>query len=87
MVDYYGDHCGACVYLEPFYKEACRDMPYIHFVKINVTYNWTVAERYGIKGVPTLKFFHNGEEVHQAGGGMQREKLNEYIAKLLYHGF
>lgn len=87
VVDYYGDHCGYCVYMEPFYKEACRDMPYIHFVKINVTHNQAIADRYGIDAVPELKFFHNGQEVHQALGGMDRTELNEHIAKLLYHGF
>lgn len=86
VVDYYGDHCGACVYLAPFYREASNDMPFIHFVKINITEHWKIGQRYGIRGVPTLKFFHNGEEVHEAKGGMDRAGLNEHIAKMLYAG-
>jgi len=86
VVDCYGDHCGSCVYLAPFFREASNDMPFIHFVKINVTTHWKIAQRYDIKGVPTLLFFHNGEIVHEAGGGMQRDTLNGHIAQMLYQG-
>lgn len=84
IVDFYGDHCGACVFLEPFYREASNDMPGIRFMKINITHNREIGRRYGINGVPTIKFFRNGEEVHQAMGGMDRAHLNDHIAKMLY---
>ncbi|MCI9337166.1 MAG: thioredoxin family protein [Lachnospiraceae bacterium] len=84
VVDFYGDHCGACVYLAPFYQEAANDMPYIRFVKINISQYPEIGKRYRIKGVPTLKFFRNGEEVHEALGGRDREMLNAELAKMLY---
>lgn len=87
VVDYYGDHCGACVYLAPFFQEASNDMPYIRFVKINISQSWEIGQRYGIRGVPTLKFFRNGQEVHQTAGGMDREMLNRELAKMLYRDY
>ncbi|MCD8106609.1 MAG: thioredoxin family protein [Oscillospiraceae bacterium] len=84
VVDYYGDHCGSCVYLEPFFREASNDMPLISFIKINVTHNPETRKRYQINGVPTIKFFHNGEEVHEAMGGMDTDHLEQHIAKMLY---
>ena len=84
VVDFYGDHCGPCAYLAPFYREAANDMPLIRFVKINTTKYYSIAKQFDIKGVPTLKFFRNGEMVHSTTGGMNREKLNTHIAKMLY---
>lgn len=87
VVDYYGDHCGACVYLAPFFQESANDMPFIRFVKINISQHWEIGQRYSIRGVPTLKFFRNGQEVHQAMGGMERERLNGEIARMLYKDY
>ena len=84
MVDFYGDHCGACMYTEPFLRDAANEMCNIHFVKINITKNPEIGERYKIYGVPTFYFFHNGEIVHRCDGGKDREKINENIGKLLY---
>ncbi len=84
IVDYYGEHCGACVALEPVYREAANDMPGIQFLKINVTHNPSIGKRYQIKGVPTMKFFRDGEIVHEATGSMNRETLNSHIAAMLY---
>lgn len=87
VVDFYGGHCGACMYLAPFFQEAANDMPCIRFVKADITRSWELGQRYDIKGVPTLKFFRNGREVHQALGGMDREKLNGEIAQMLYRDY
>ena len=87
VVDFYGDYCGACVFLEPYFREAANDMPYIRFVKVHFTKNRETSERYGITALPTLKFFHNGQEVHEDQGGMDREALNEQIAKMLYRNY
>ena len=35
MVDFYGDHCGACAFTAPFLRQAASDMAYITFVKVN----------------------------------------------------
>lgn len=88
VVDFYGDNCGGCVYMEPFYLEASIDMPYIRFVKINITHNREAARRFDIQSMPTVKMFHNGEEVHAISSGrIDRKVLNENLAKLLYAGF
>lgn len=87
VVDFYGDYCGACVFLEPYFREAANDMPYIRFVKVHFTKNRETAERYGITALPTLKFFHNGEEVLEEQGGMDREELNKLIARMLYRNY
>lgn len=84
VIDFYGDHCGACVVLEPVYNEASNDLAMIRFIKANVDQDRELGERFNIKALPTLLFFRNGEIVHKEGGAMERKTLNTHIAKMLY---
>ena len=84
VVDCYGDYCGACVMLEPVYKEVAADLAGIRFIEINITHEWDIAERFGIDAMPTLLFFRGGKEVHRIEGSMDREELNRQIAVMLY---
>ncbi len=84
VVDFYGDNCGGCVYMEPFFREAANDMPFIQFVKVNAPGNPVLKERFHIQAIPDVRYFRNGQEVYGELGGMNREELNKRIAKLLY---
>lgn len=84
VVDFYGDHCGGCIMLAPVFEEAANDMPFIRFVHINVTQNREIADRCGIRAIPTLYFYRDGEIVHTALGSMPRQELDRHIAALLY---
>lgn len=84
VIDFYGDHCGACVVLEPVYNEASNDLAMIRFIKANVDQDRELGERFNIKALPTLLFFRNGQIVHKDGGAMERNTLNSHIAKMLY---
>lgn len=85
VVDCYGDYCGACVILRPVYEEAAADFAGITFLKINVSSNFQIAERFHMDAMPTLLFFRNGKEVHCALGSMDRAELNAHIGQMLYH--
>lgn len=84
VIDFYGDHCGACVVLEPVYNEASNDLAMIRFIKANVDQDRELGERFNIKALPTLLFFRNGQVVHKGNGAMERKTLNSHIAKMLY---
>ena len=84
VVDCYGDHCGACVILEPVYHEMASDLSGIRFMQINITHEWEIAERYGVNAMPTLLYFRNGQEVTRSVGSMEREQLHQYIGQMLY---
>ncbi len=84
IVDFYGEYCGSCVVLEPIFNEASNDYGMLKFIKVNCTFNPEVEKQYGVRGYPTMKFFRYGKEVFETAGWMEREKLDEYIASLLY---
>lgn len=84
VVDLYGDYCGSCVALEPILNEASNDFAMLRFIKVNCSHNPKIAERFSVTGVPTVKYFKNGKQVHESRGWCLREDLNRHIAKLLY---
>ena len=84
IVDLYGDYCGSCVALEPVLNEASNDYAMLKFIKVNCSHNPKIAQRFSVRGVPTMLFFRQGKQVCETGGWMERKKLNEYIGTLLY---
>ena len=84
MVDFYGDHCGACVFTAPFLRQAASDMAYITFVKVNTTHQPELAKRFDIKALPTFVYFRKGNEVYRNAGSMDLETIHKELSKLLY---
>ena len=84
MVDFYGDHCGACAFTAPFLRQAASDMAYITFVKVNTTHQPELAKRFDIKALPTFVYFRKGKEVYRNAGGMALETIHKELSKLLY---
>lgn len=84
MVDFYGDHCGACVFTAPHFREAADDMAFIKFIKVNTSQYPKMAERFDIIGLPTFLYFCDGEIVHRSDGGMDLRRIQEELAAMLY---
>lgn len=84
MVDFYGEHCGACAFTAPFLRQAASDMAYITFAKVNTTQQPELAKRFDIKALPTFVYFRKGKEVHRNVGGMELEHIHAQLACMLY---
>lgn len=84
VVDFYGDHCGPCKMFAPIYHEASNDLPLIQFVKANIEAYPELSDRFGIRAVPTVRFYRNGEQLYEQLGAVDRETLDSHIARLLY---
>ncbi len=91
VIDVYGDHCGPCMYVAPFFEAASIDMPFVTFAHICIDREATKEENLAlvkpymeIDTIPTFLFFRKGELVHRRVGGMDRNGLNKQLAKLLY---
>lgn len=84
MVDFYGDHCGACEATAPYYREVADDMAFVRFIQVNTSVHKKLARRFKIFGIPTFCYFCNGELVRSSSGSMNAEMIHEQLAKLLY---
>jgi thioredoxin 1 len=80
LVDYWAEWCGPCKMIAPLLDEVARDYDgKVRVVKVNVDENQETTLRYGIRGIPTLKLFRNGEEVATKVGALSKSQLTAFL--------
>ena len=82
LVDFWAQWCPPCRMLAPTVEavaERFRDSANV--VKLNVDDNPSTAQRYGIKGIPTLILFREGKEVERVVGATSKESITRMIDK------
>jgi thioredoxin 1 len=82
LVDFWAEWCAPCRMLSPTIDAiAERFGDSAGVVKVNVDDNTATAQRYGIKGIPTLILFKGGKEVERVVGATNKESIANMIQK------
>jgi thioredoxin 1 len=80
LVDYWAEWCGPCKMIAPLLDEVAKDYgDKLRIVKVNVDDNQEITAKYGIRGIPTLKLFKNGEEVATKVGALSKSQLTQFL--------
>ncbi|ELY63118.1 thioredoxin [Natrinema versiforme] len=80
LVDFYADWCGPCQMLEPV-LEGLADETEAVVAKVDVDSHQQLAGSYGVRGVPTLALFADGEQVEQQTGALPADRLRGLIER------
>ena len=84
LVDFWAAWCGPCLALAPTVEALAEKYEgNAKIVKLNVDESPSVAARYGIRGIPTLVLFNNGEEAERSVGLTSKESLSSLIDRHL----
>ena len=80
LVDYWADWCGPCKMIAPILDVVSRDYDgRVQVAKLNVDDNQEVAAKYGIRGIPTLMLFKQGEVVATKVGALSKSQLTQFL--------
>jgi thioredoxin 1 len=80
LVDFYADWCGPCQMLEPAVETVAAETA-ATVAKVDVDANQQLAAEYGVRGVPTLLLFADGEPVERLVGMQDESQLRAVIEK------
>ena len=84
LVDYWAEWCGPCKTIAPILDEVASTYEgQLEIAKINVDDNRTVPAQFGIRGIPTLMVFKDGQLAATKVGALSKAQLVEFVNEQL----
>lgn len=80
LVDFYADWCAPCRMMAPILEQVADQMNgEVRILKVNVDKNSDAAAKYGIRSIPTLMLFQNGQVKWQGVGVIQADQIMQVV--------
>jgi thioredoxin 1 len=80
LVDYWAEWCGPCKMIAPILDDIANDYAgKLTVVKINIDENPETPQHYGVRGIPTLMLFKDGEVEATKVGALSKSQLADFI--------
>lgn len=80
LVDYWAEWCGPCKMIAPILDEVAKEYEgRIKVAKLNIDENQNTPPKYGIRGIPTLMLFKNGNVEATKVGALSKSQLTAFI--------
>jgi thioredoxin 1 len=80
LVDYWAEWCGPCKSIAPILEDVAREYGgRLKVAKINVDENQSTPAKFGIRGIPTLMLFKNGNVEATKVGALSKSQLTAFL--------
>ncbi len=84
LVDFWAEWCGPCKMIAPALDEIAAEMTgKVTVAKINIDENPETPMKYGVRGIPTLILFKNGQVAATKIGALPKGKLHEWVESVI----
>ncbi len=84
LVDFWAEWCGPCKQIAPALEEIAKELDgQIIVAKINIDENPETPGRYGVRGIPTLMIFKDGEVADTKVGALPQGLLSTWVKENL----
>ncbi|MBT3396003.1 MAG: thioredoxin TrxA [Alphaproteobacteria bacterium] len=84
LVDYWAEWCGPCLQIGPALEEIAAEMDgQVTIAKLNIDDNPLTATKFGVRGIPTLMLFKDGQVAATKVGAVPKGKIVEWIESVL----
>ena len=84
LVDYWAEWCGPCLEIGPALEEIAAEMDgQVTIAKLNIDDNPLTATKFGVRGIPTLMLFKDGQVAATKVGAVPKGKIVEWIESVL----
>ena len=81
LVDFYADWCGPCRQLAPVLEQVASATPHAKVFKVNIDHDPALAQRYGVKSIPTVIVFKDGKVAGRHTGLADRNTLRALLER------
>lgn len=80
LVDFWAEWCGPCKMIAPVLEDLADEYAdKLKVCKLDVDQNKVMAEKYNVKGIPTLIIFNGGDAVGKKVGALSKAQLSAFI--------
>ena len=84
LVDYWAEWCGPCLQIGPALEEIADEMDgQVTIAKLNIDDNPVTPTKFGVRGIPTLMLFKDGQVAATKVGAVPKGKIVEWIESVL----
>jgi len=84
LVDFWAEWCGPCKMIAPFLDDIATEMKgKVTVAKLNIDENPQTPMKYGVRGIPTLIMFKNGQVAGTKIGALPKSKLVEWVQSVM----
>ena len=84
VVDFWAEWCGPCKQIAPALDEISTELgDKVTIAKVNIDDNPSIPAKYGVRGIPTLMLFKDGEVASMKVGALPKGKIQEWIEETI----
>ena len=82
LVDFWAEWCGPCKQIAPALEQISEELiGKVTVAKLDIEQSPTTPSRYGVRGIPTMMLFKDGQMTSMKVGAMPKQKILEWLAE------